>query len=540
MQTVSFDTLSGTSRLFLDFIGCSDTAIKYYKYDFNSMSSYLDAAEWIDKTVYDRQKLASIITDATSDLNLHRNIKSNIDKLASPDSLVIFSGQQVGLYLGPMYTVIKALTTYKLAAKLESVLNRPVVPCFWMATDDHDFEEIKTVNLLDRSGGFHQVRYKPSNLDGDAPMTDLRLDSAIGEFQSSVEGELLSTEFTATLIRRLKNRYKLGAPISSAFAGLFADFLGEFGIIPVDPNYPGIKKLFVPVFKREIENHRAVFDLYESASQELLDAGYHRQVHKSGESLNLFLHEHGRKNIMHSNGSFHLDGSDASISKSRLIEMLDSEPERFSPNVCLRPVAQCLAFPTVCQIVGPSEAAYFAQIRSIFNFMNVPWPVIRPRLFATIVEPHIRKTIDKLKIDFSSLYNDTDHEVGRVIMENFPSEIQSESEAIRENVERPLMDLSESLRDTDPESYQALEHSRKRIDHELNHLFKRLIAAHKKRHDTAMGQVKKVADFLFPQGKFQERVISPVYFADKFGPDIFRTLEKNLDIDSVDHQLVDI
>ena len=340
MQTVSFDSLSGTSRLFLDFIGCSDTAIKYYKYDFKSMSSYLDAAEWIDRTAYDREKLASIIDRAASTLNLPEKVRSNIGKLADPRSLVVFSGQQVGIYLGPMYTVIKALTTYKLALKLESVLNRPVVPCFWMATDDHDFDEIKAVNLLDRSGNCHQLLYEPSVMDGDAPMSDLTLDGAIEKFHSSFSDKLLATEFTPALMEILKNRYKSGTGVSRAFAGLFADFLGEFGIIPVDPNYPGMKKLFSDVFRQEIENHKTIFDLYESASQELLDAGYHRQVHKSGESLNLFFNKGGRRNIMHANDSFHLDGTDVSIGKSALLEMLDSEPEKFSPDHLINRISQ--------------------------------------------------------------------------------------------------------------------------------------------------------------------------------------------------------
>lgn len=540
MPSVSFDSLTGNTKLFLDFICCSEMAFKYYKYDFRGMPSYINAAEWIDKAVYDREKLAAIIRDSTAPLNLPDKIKTNIEKLSRPDSLVVFAGQQVGLFLGPMYTVIKALASYKMADKLEKLLNRPIVPCFWMATDDHDFDEIKTVNLLDRSGDCHEFSYEPSSRHGDVPMADVILDDEIEKFQSSLSEHLIETEFTPSIKKALKGRYKSGVGVSSAFAGLLADFLGEFGIIPVDPNYPGMKRLFAPVFRKEIENYKRIFDLFETASQELLDAGYHRQVHKSGESLNLFFNENGRANIVHKNGEFLLDGRDHSFTKEQLLEKLESEPERFSPNVCLRPAAQCYAFPTICQIVGPSEAAYYAQIRSIFKYLNVPWPVIKPRMFVTIVEPHIKRVIDKLGIDFSSLYNDSDHESGRVIKENFPSEIESEAESIREKTKKPLKELSDSLKDKDPESFQVIEQSLKRLDLELNHLYKKLFTVHKKRHDTTMSQVKKAANFLFPHGKFQERVISPVYFSNKFGPEVFKRLEEKSDIDSVDHQLVEL
>jgi bacillithiol biosynthesis cysteine-adding enzyme BshC len=540
MSFVSFDKLSGSTKLFLDFIRCSDTTFKYFKYDFCSVSSYIDAAEWIDRSRYDRQRLSKLISDSTASLNLHDRIVSNIEKLARPDSLVVFSGQQVGMYLGPMYTVIKALTSYKVARKLESALGRPVVPCFWMATDDHDFDEIKTVRLLDRAGKCLEISYEPSSLRDDIPMADVVLDDQIEKFRASVDEDLLETEFSSMIKDISKRRYKAGAGLSSAFAGMFADLLGDFGIVPVDPNFPEMKKTFSPVFRKEIENYWEIFELYESASQELLDEGYHRQVHKSGESLNLFYNYNGRTNIIHENGKFSLQGKDVSFSKENLLKRLDSEAQKFSPNVCLRPVAQCFAFPTVCQIVGPSEAAYYAQIRPIFNGMEVPWPVIKPRLFATLVEPQIKRTLDRLNIGFASLYKDRDHEIGRVIKENFPSEIDSKTDDIRGNVERPLKELSESFKDKDPESYQALEHTRKRIDHELNHLFRKLTSTNKKRHDTVVGQIKKSADFLFPTGKFQERVLSPVYFVNKFGPDVFKKLEEGLDIDSVDHQLVEL
>jgi bacillithiol biosynthesis cysteine-adding enzyme BshC len=409
-----------------------------------------------------------------------------------------------------------------------------------MATDDHDFDEIKTVRLLDRSGDCKEFPYNPTSLKRDIPMAEVILDNEIEKLRSSIIENLIETEFSPSMEKIINDRYQKGRSVSTAFAGLFADFLGEFGIIPVDPNYPGMKKMFTPVFKQEIENHEKIFDLYEAASLELLDAGYHRQVHKSGESLNLFLNENGRTNIINRNGKYNLDGKDISFTREQLLEKLETEPERFSPNVCLRPVAQCSVFPTICQIVGPSEAAYYAQIRPIFNFLDVPWPVVKPRIFATIVEPHIKKAIDKLDIDFTSLYNDTDHAISRVIKENFPSEIESRAESIREETKKPLKYLSESLKDKDPESFQVVEHSLKRMDQELNHLYKKLFTTHKKRHDTAIGQVERVASFLFPQGKFQERLISPVYFANKFGPDIFKRLEEKLDVDSVDHQLVEI
>jgi bacillithiol biosynthesis cysteine-adding enzyme BshC len=540
MLPVKFDKLSGSTKLFLDFINFTGAAPRFYKYDFRDPSSYVKAAEQIDRKSYQREKLVSIIRDATHRLNPPEKTKDNIKKLASSESLVVFAGQQVGMLLGPMYTVIKALTAYKLASKLESELGRPVVPCFWMATDDHDFDEIRDVRLLNRAGDCLSVSYEPVSPVHGAPMADVLLDGKITDLLTRVCENLLETEFTGHIKNLLESSYLPGKHLPEAFAALFNHLMEDFGIVPIDPNYPGLKKIMAPVFLHEIENHHEIFEQFERRSLEVIGAGYHRQVHKTGDSLNLFINESGRRNVIVKSNRFSLDGHDDIYSGEQLLKILDSAPEKFSPNVFLRPIAQCFAFPTVCQVVGPSEAAYFAQIQPLFDYLEVPWPVVKPRIFATIIEPHIQKIIDKLSLDFASLYGDTEYEIGRAIKEKFPPETQQKAESLRSEIDKPLLDLIKSLKNSDSESGQAIEHTRKRIDHELNHLSKKLFAAHKKRHEAVKGQIYRAANFLFPEGKFQERVLSPAYFANKFGPGIFKKIESELDIDSVDHQIVEI
>ena len=540
MLPVKFDKLSGSPGLFLDFINCRGKALEFFQYNFKDIDSYKAAAAKIDGSSYQRDTLSAILSREIEKTGISEKTRENIEKLRRPDSLVVFAGQQVGLFLGPMYAVIKALTSYKLALKLESELGRPVIPCFWMASDDHDFDEIKTARFLNRAGECRSISYQPETILDGLPMSDISLDEQINTVVSEIEAELIETEFSKKIIEFIKESYRKDVGLTAAFARLFNALLGDFGIVPVDPNFPGMKELMAPVFQNEIENHKEIFRIFEERSQEILSAGYHRQVHKTGDNLNLFLNDEGRRNIIVRNGKFHLDGKDGEYSSDELLAVLAKNPEKFSPNVCLRPIAQCNAIPTVCQITGPSEAAYFAQIQPLFGYMEVPLPVIRPRLFATVMEPHIMKNINKLSLDFPSLYNDIEGEINRVILENYPPEIQQRAESLRPDVEKPLNELAESLKKNEPEGFQALEHTRKRIDHELNHLSKKLFSIHKKKHETVKSRIYKTAGFLFPDGKFQERVISPVYFVNKFGPDIFKKIEAQLDIDSIDHQIVEI
>jgi bacillithiol biosynthesis cysteine-adding enzyme BshC len=542
MHAIDFAKLAGRPKLFLDFISCLEPACRFYLYDFKRIDSYRRVAEQIDKTDYPRKKLASIITEATSRSDFSAGTKENIKRLARPDSLCVFAGQQAGLLLGPMYTVLKALTAYKLAKYLEDKLGRPVIPCFWMATDDHDFDEVKTAWFLDRDGNSRLISYEPGFKPSGAPIADIKFDDQIEEFTLSVEETLIDTEFKDAVKSWLRRIYRPGKRLSVSFLDLFETVLRDFGIVPVDPNFPGMKALFEPVMRRDIENHDKVFELFENRSREIVDCGYHRQVHKPSNALNLFINDGIRRNIIIKDNSFYIDGQGRDNQKLDydVSALLHDNPEKFSPNVILRPIAQCFAFPTISQIVGPSEAAYFAQIAPLYDFHDVPWPVIRPRIFATLIEPQIAKIMRKLSIDFGGLVNDIEFEIGRVIGENYQPEIQLKAENMRSKIEGPLNSLAESIKAQDLESYQALEHTRRKIDHELNHLSKKLFMAHKKKHDEISRQVHKAAAFLLPDGKFQERILSPIYFADKFGPDIFKWLEGKLDLDSTAHQLLEI
>jgi bacillithiol synthase len=540
MYEIDFKKLSGVSRLFLDFINFNESACRYYRYDFRNTNSYRLAAERIDKIPYQREKLALMLLEAASSFKASSRILANIEKLKSPDSLCVFAGQQVGLLLGPMYTVLKALTAYKLARKLENELDRPVIPCFWMASDDHDFDEIKTASLLNRDGECRKISYQPAVPPAGAPMADVKFDIGIEEFLLEIENVLIETGFKNDIKKLLHSFYEPGMPVSNAFTELFEKVLGEFGIVPVDPNFPGMKEYFGPIFKREITDHNVIFDIFESQSRDIIKYGYHRQVHKTADTLNLFYNDGIRRNININGDIFYIEGRPDGYSEDELLSLLESSYEKFSGNVTLRPIVQCYAFPTVTQIVGPSEAAYFAQIEPLFHYHGVPWPVIRPRLFATIIEPHIKKILTNLSIDFTGLANDLEYEVSRVIRENYPPELQRKAEELRENIEKPLTELGTSVKRHDPESFQAIEHTRRRIDHELNHLSKKLFQAHKQKHEEARNRVYKVASHLLPCGNFQERVLSPIYFMNKYGPDIFTWLERQLDIESVAHQLLEI
>jgi bacillithiol biosynthesis cysteine-adding enzyme BshC len=526
---IDFSQLFSTTKLFSDYLGGG--LERFYRYSFSNAQDTAAAADSISSRKCDRERLHEIVYEANKPLNPSDQTSANIELLKKNDTLCVFAGQQAGFCATPMYIIYKALTAVKLAKHYEKLLNRPVVPCFWIATDDHDFEEVRNANFLLRNGELAKVTYNPEQEPAGSPIADIALDDGVHDFCRAVDDALIDTEFKKPTLEIFKSYYKPGVRLSEAFAKVLNYFIGKWGIILVDPNFQGMKELFKPIFAREILEHQHTFGLYKERSDELLHNGYHAQVHKTGENLNLFYNEGKRLNLIIDGNKFYTEESDHRYSLDDLAGLVERFPERFSTNVLLRPLAQCAAFPTLAQVVGPSELAYYAQI---------PFPVIYPRHGMTIVEPHIKKIIHKYDLDPGDLKNRLEALIGEVVERLFPSEAAGTIGSLSDCLKTDLDNFADKLKNADPDGYQHIVNFKKHVDYELKQLQKKLKASNKKRHDSLADQIRKANAFLFPENKLQERVLSPLYFANKYSLEIFDKIYESLQIDKPAHIILEL
>jgi bacillithiol biosynthesis cysteine-adding enzyme BshC len=530
--------LTNPTRLYSDYLqgGLSDI----FRYNFLDPNAGSKAAGEIDSKNYNRQDIYSIILNANRQLGASDKTLENIEELKKSDTFCVFTGQQTAFCANPMYVIYKAMTAVKLARRYQESLGRPVVPCFWMATDDHDFEEVRNANFLERSGNPVTVRYQPKDDPSGLPIGGIVLDDGVQGFCDVVNDALIDTEFKRPLLDSFREFYSPGKKLSEAFARVFNRFLGEWGIILVDPNFPGLKEHFKRIFIKEILEHNQTHALYEQRSMTLLNNGYHAQVHKTGENLNLFYQNPQRLNLAISGDSICPVGSSEKFTSRALQELVEKSPELFSSNVLLRPIAQCAAFPTLCQVVGPSELAYFAQIEPLFKFFDVPFPIAYPRAGMTIIEPQIKKILYKYELDLPTLKNDLERTIGEVVEKQFPSEAANNILSLNQCLNNDLDGFAEKMKDSDPEGYRHIMNYKKHLDFELKQLQKKLKTSNKKRHDSLADQIRRTYAFLFPGGKLQERVISPLYFANKFGPEIFKQIFDCLEVDKPVHSVLEL
>lgn len=536
---IRFKDIKATTKLFRDFIYKDESLSPWLRGDFRKIQSYEKARQQLLDTEFQRDRLTEILLDQNREFGASEEVIENIRKLRDENALCSVTGHQVGLLGGPMMIFYKTLTAVKSAEKLTEELNHPVVPLFWMATDDHDLEEVDHVHLPSDDGFLEKIRYEPTEAIADKPMSHVTLDESIKEFLRAVEAALARSEFKDDLCKSLGSCHAPGEPIFSAFATCFQRWFRDYGVILVNPADPRLREMAKGVFLREIESIGEIRSAVESSNKSLADAEYHLQVTRGGEYSNLFKYTGVRSRIGLDDGHFVVESEDERMSADELLSEVRSSPELFSPNVLLRPIVQSKLFPAVEFTGGPAEIAYFAQISELFDIFGVVRPVVRPRISATIIEPKYRRFIEKHDIDLCRLTTRDDREMylTEIMKKRFPEDLSESLEEAQGRVSEALSDIRKLIEE-DENLVRTLDKTAKKIDYEINVFKGKVFHAFKKEQDEFSSKFRMCAEQLFPEQSLQERHYSFIYFANRYGPGIVNTLYEELDIHTWEHQTV--
>jgi bacillithiol biosynthesis cysteine-adding enzyme BshC len=325
---------------------------------------------------------------------------------------------------------------------------------------------------------------------------------------------------------------------SRAFIHLFSVLLEDSGLIFFDPHNSVTKKILTPIFENELKNVSCTCQLIVTQS-ELLEQQYHAQV--KPRSVNLFMfHNGGRYALEPHPEGFSLKGTRKTFSVDEVIGFLHADPNLFSPNVVLRPICQDYLFPTLAYVAGPSEVAYFAQFKSLYEHFGIPEPIIYPRASATIVEERIRKVIDKFNLRIEDFFGDIDLLKGRVASTISDFKVEELFSNTFGTVSESLTSLKGGLESIDPTLVPAMENTLTRMQAALNALKEKTIAAQKRQHDISLRQLDRVSLNLFPNSNLQEREMNLIYYLNKYGLEFLRWLRGELVIDKFMHQIINI
>jgi len=541
VETLSFERIPHQSKLFLDYLRDPVALRKFYPeavrfhHELPGRSSAVLAAQ---KT--DRHALCDALRDMNSAWGASGKTVTNIELLRESDCLAVVSGQQAGLFTGPLYTVYKALSAVKLAGCLLQ-RNTKAVPVFWMATEDHDFVEVAKAEFVNRECQLGSVSVSTSLHQEGQPVGKVVLDDSINEVIEQLISQLPASEFVDDLSKVLRDAWQAGRGYGEAFARMMTTLLGNHGLIFLDPRDARLKQLAAPLYAEAVRRAPEIAAAVEARSRELEADGYHAQVVATANSHPLFLHdESGARNALtrSENGKYRTKVSDQEYSSEELTELALASPERFSPNVTLRAVVQDYLLPTITYLGGSAEIAYFAQTSEVYRILGRPITPILPRSSLTMIERHSGRVLERYGLSLADLFPGLDSVLAKVVEEHLGAETAKSFKNSEEAVNAELDKLREQLSTIDPTLADALETGRRKINYQLDGLRTRFHRAQMSRDEAAQRQLKRVLDQLFPEKVLQERHINITSLLARHGRYVIDWIFNAINLESTEHQIV--
>lgn len=525
----------GYSDLYLDFLRERQLALDFY-----NVGNLAGSAANLDATEFPRDAMTSILRAQNKAYGADSEALANIDSLASdPRSVCVFTGQQAVLFGGPMLVLHKAFGVAKAAKLYSEQLHRKVIPVFWIAADDHDFEEANHTWLLDRQTKPVKIAYEAPP-DKEQPTSQIYFDNEdeLLAVKTALSDALGQTDFTPEFNSLIEQAYTPRDTFATAFGKLMAALTRGTGLVLFSPGDPDVKRLAVPFFKRIVECQDELHTRLNRSNEAILKAGYHLQVEKSDDSAHLFCNCDGRRPVKRINWNFVV--GEKTVTQSELLDRIDSEPDLFSPDVMTRPVLQSWLFPVLSQKCGPSEIAYLAQNNDIFELFDRTPPLYMARPSVTVVEARIARLVHDNHIMFCELTGDIELIVNRVLMQTFPGDIEKGLAMLQQDISFHLDKFASETLGFDKGLQKFTDQTSGKIEYLLGQFEHKVFAAHKKKSSDTRERIYRVGNALHPNRSLQERVLNVSYFISRYGLNFLSYLYRETESEEKSHQLLDM
>jgi bacillithiol biosynthesis cysteine-adding enzyme BshC len=529
------------TSLYSDYINNFSKVADFYS------GNYADKDSWHRKIIslqnknYDRPLLQRILNEQNREYQGGITALANIDLLGNDNTFAVVTGQQLGLFTGPLYTLYKAITAVKLAKKLSHDFPEyHFVPIFWLEGEDHDFEEINKVKFINAANEISHVEYlidgKPPEKNVGATGT-IRIDDSISSLFAAFNELIPKTEFTPDLVSLMNGYYKSGNTLLKAFAMFFNHLYDDSGLIFMNANVPELKKPLTSFFLKEIQSNSHTSTLVIQKSAEL-EEQYHAQI--KAKAVNLFMfHKGGRFLIEPSeNGDYYLKNTRQRFTKDELIQLATTSPELFSPNVVTRPLCQDMLLPTIAYVAGPAEIAYFGQLKPVYDFFDVTMPIIYPRASITLREEKIQRIMEKYSLELIELFGDIDAVLGKVSEQVSEVKVDALFSAMEIRIVEAINEARFGVQQIDPTLSGTIDGTIQKFQQQIEVLKQKTQKAQQYKEDISLKQIRKASMHIFPNGNFQEREFSVIQYLNKYGPDFVKWISNEIVIDKFQHQVL--
>lgn len=445
------------------------------------------------------------------------------DKLGRPDLQFVVTGQQTGLFLGPLFTLYKAVGAIKHAAAIEDETGRPTLALFWIQSEDHDFDEIRRSPVLLPDGSIADYELPPSTADARVSVGALALGPEVAEMTAQLEQQFKDFPQAEWFLQKLGAHYRPGSSLSGAFEGLLAECFAEYGLLVFDPRCPGARGAAQQIYLQALDGHAEATALLEQQGAALQRLGFKEQVHVRSSSPLFFFHPHGdggpRYRLEEDGEKWKLIGSSETLTTTELRKALADHPERFSSSALLRPLVEDFLFPTAAYLGGDAEVNYSAQITPLYKLFEIPKPIIIPRPKFLLVEEKISRLLEKLGLAASDVLQPETDLLAKAA--SHPDAQFANPQQLFDQARNDLDALGDKLAQALSKADQTLEgsvrKSQQKMLHQLEVLQERYTKAIGSADTLLQERLQRVRAALQPNGEPQERYLSAVYFLCRYG-----------------------
>lgn len=537
-EHISFRDVPHMSSLFLDFVHNFDRVRPFYSPIEPHRDALLRFAPTITSKSYPRELLAHVLHEQNREFGSSAETFDRIEELRSADTVAVVTGQQAGLFTGPLYTIWKALTAIKISRQLRAQ-GISAVPIFWIECDDHDHAEVSQTFVTDREGRLTPVVYPIASALAGKPVKELVLTEDIHQTIDHLLSLLPASEFMPELEQQMRQSYAPGTNMAVAFGKLLARWLREFDLVLLDPTDIRLKSQLTGLFRQAIQRTPTIIEQLLAHTRRLIDAGYHAQLHIHDQLVPLFIEYEGKRSaLVYEADRFTLKNSHTSLTQEELLSIVQTQSERISPSVVLRPLVQDRLLPTLVYIGGPSEIAYFAQLTPLAHLLEQPVAPIIMRASATLIESRYSKLLETYALKFQDVFRGFDEVMTSIVEKRLASDAAARFDATQLTFEHHLNELRTLVGSVDTTLIRAADTTKEKILGQLNQLRTKFNEAKARKETTTYRQIQRMFNTLYPHGELQERHLNMLHFLSRYGLGLLPQVLDVLDVWSSDHVII--
>jgi bacillithiol biosynthesis cysteine-adding enzyme BshC len=516
------EPLPGGSALAGDYIDQFEKVSHLYGGDFRNKESRSTRTEWLDNHEVnraDRTEVAECLRQYNKKHNSHDAVMTSLSLLEQPGTLVITGGQQSGLFTGPLLVIYKAITTIQAAKEASEQLDRPVVPLFWIAGEDHDWDEVNHTYVLNRTQEIAKIKIEKSE-EKRSSVSDIQVEAESWlQVVEQLDNLLQESDFKPQIMEFIRDSSFREGSMTDAFAKLMGSLFGKFGLILLDSADPALRRLEQPFFTSLIMQNDALETAYINSASDIVDTGYKLQADVTAGSANLFYIHEGARLLLHKKeGRFTDRKGQVSFSREELLEELNAHPERFSNNVLTRPLMQDYVLPVLATVLGQGEIAYWAIPQRAFEVVGGQMPLIIPRMSFTVVEGTLHKHMDKYQLSFEDVRQGLHNKRHEWLAAQDELGIERRFEETKASFSAMYEPLIEQLGSIQAGLLKLGNNNKDKIVDQISFLQAKAQDAIAKQNEAAVRQWERIELSLLPLGKLQERVYNIMYYLNRYGP----------------------